>query len=307
MLTLKTILEGAGFSVVVSFPASIPGGKKILKTAKNHDLEIIQGDRRGGDFFAGDFIPDFILLNNDFTLGIPEALKDIRQPILPSPRLGWHKRKKHLHFKHYNQLATELAELLDVDPWILTIQSKLVQPVNFAEQEGIEHVAEAVDTMLREIEEKHKEYGFTDPPYLIVKNNTGTYGLGVLTIHSGKELLMLNRKRREEMSRGKEGALITEVLVQEGIPTSQLIQNFVGEPVLYAIGCRVIGGFIRIHPDKSDRESLNVPGSELRPFCLTAPEAKCECLKYPELFDVYSILMRLAILATGYEIQDLLQ
>ena len=54
-------------------------------------------------------------------------------------------------------------------------------------------------------------------------------------------------------------------------------------------------------------ESLDSLQIELRPFCLTAPDAKCECLKYPELFDVYSILMRIAILATGYEIQDLLR
>lgn len=307
VLALQGIIKNAGFETTISVPLEIPNGKKSLKTSSGNIVDIYQCKKVDDKLIISNgMIPDLIILNNDLTQGVPEDLKGITQPIFPPPDIGWHSRKKHIHFQFYNKLATELAELLDIDPWFLTIKSKEVADVNFATNTGIEEVSKAVDDILSFTQKKYRENGITIPPFAVIKHNSGTYGIGVITVHSGDELKNLNRKIRDKMSRGKGGTLISEVLVQEGIPTTKIFEDFVGETVLCAVGDEVVGGFMRTHSEKNERENLNVPGSEFKTLCLSDTSSTCDCLKDTKLCGIYKTIMRIAIQATGYELKELL-
>jgi hypothetical protein len=47
------------------------------------------------------------------------------------------------------------------------------------------------------------------------------------------------------------------VLVQEGVPTYERINDAVAEPVVYMIDRYVVGGFYRVHADRGIDENLN--------------------------------------------------
>lgn len=303
--TLKEIISTGGIEVFVSVPLEIPGGKKILKTANGNDLEIYSCKKIDNKLtLSNGEVPELIVLNNDLTQGLPEDLTGLEQQMLPPPDIGWHKRKKHKHFQYYNKLAEELANIIDVDPWHFTIDSKEVADISFSDNIGIDKVAATVDEVVNATKKKYQEYGIDKPPFAVIKHNSGTYGIGVVSVHSGDEVLSFNRKNREKMSKGKGGSVITEVLVQEGIPTTKVFQNFVGETVLSAIGDEVVGGALRLHRERSASESLNVPGSEFRPLCLSDTSSICDCLRDPKLGGIYKTIMRVAIYATGYEIKS---
>jgi hypothetical protein len=52
---------------------------------------------------------------------------------------------------------------------------------------------------------KYREHGIDDKPYVVVKADAGTYGMGVMTVKDASEVIGLNRKQRNKMSVVKEG------------------------------------------------------------------------------------------------------
>ena len=48
-----------------------------------------------------------------------------------------------------------------------------------------------------------------------------------------------------------------ELIIQEGVPTYERMNDAVAEPVVYMIDRYVVGGFYRLHGEKGSRESLN--------------------------------------------------
>ncbi|MBL7684745.1 MAG: glutamate--cysteine ligase, partial [Deltaproteobacteria bacterium] len=76
------------------------------------------------------WIPDLILSNNDFSSGIPEILQSTSIPIIPSPLLGWHRRKKSDHFKIYSEIATEIGDLIELDPWLFNSYHSQVDEID---------------------------------------------------------------------------------------------------------------------------------------------------------------------------------
>ena len=66
------------------------------------------------------------------------------------------------------------------------------------------------------------------------------------------------------MSVVKEGQQVTEVIIQEGVPTYERMNDAVAEPVVYMIDRYVVGGFYRVHAERGIDENLNAPGLELR-------------------------------------------
>ena len=96
--------------------------------------------------------------------------------------------------------------------------------------------------MLDIVKEKYKEYGISETPYVVVKADAGTYGMGVMTVRDADEVIALNRKQRNKMSVGKEGLEVSEVLIQEGVHTFETLNDAVAEPVIYMIDRYVVGG-----------------------------------------------------------------
>jgi glutamate--cysteine ligase len=64
----------------------------------------------------------------------------------------------------------------------------------------------------------------------------------------------------------KEGQQVTQVIIQEGVPTYERINDAVAEPVVYMIDRYVVGGFYRVHAERGIDENLNAPGASFVPL-----------------------------------------
>src|SRR5690606_5057957 len=112
------------------------------------------------------------------------------------------------------------------------------------------------DALLAKIRRKYKEYGIQEKPFIIVKADAGTYGMGIMTVRDAKELADLNRKTRNKMSVTKDGLPVSEVILQEGVPTYERVNDAVAEPVVYMIDRYVVGGFYRVNAQRGADENL---------------------------------------------------
>ncbi|TMH00067.1 MAG: PEP-CTERM sorting domain-containing protein, partial [Betaproteobacteria bacterium] len=100
----------------------------------------------------------------------------------------------------------------------------------------------------------------------VVKADNGTYGMGIMTVRDAKELDEINRRTRNKMSVVKDGQEVTEVIIQEGVPTYERMNDAVAEPVVYMIDRYVVGGFYRVHAERGIDENLNAPGASFVPL-----------------------------------------
>jgi glutamate--cysteine ligase len=306
---LHHILENAGYQVELGWYGEMPEGTSgdhvRLRSASGKELEARPIRIDAGVVSTGAFVPDFILLNNDFSAGYPEPLDAVTQPILPSHALGWHTRRKSDHFEHYNRLAAEFASIAGIDPWIIQVDTEAVDGVNFNEEKGVEQVAQAVDRILSRSREAYARHQVAEDPFVFVKNNSGTYGMGIMVAKSADELRHMNRRTKNKMSVGKNHRAIESVVVQEGIPTATLVDRLAAEPVIYLFGCELIGGFLRTNTERGTEENLNSPGMVFRKLCMSdlrRPPEDDEPGGEPLLERVYGSIARISALATGVEL-----
>lgn len=315
---LSQILRDAGFETRIGWYGPLPQGVDPsanvirLKSATEKEIDAYPIQIQGSVLSAGDFVPDLIILNNDFSSGYPLPLDPVTQPIVPSHTLGWHTRKKSEHFRYYNELAGEFAKIIDIDPWIIQIDSEEVDHVNFNEGIGADRVVEATEKMFRRVQAGYDAHGVKQKPFIFVKNNSGTYGMGIMVVHSVDELKQMNRRTKNKMSVGKNRQTIESVIVQEGIPTATLVDRLAAEPVIYLSGCELIGGFLRTNTEKNTEENLNSTGMVFRKLCMSdlrKPdeeefEDEKEKEKEPVLELVYGSIARISALATGRELKN---
>ncbi|MCM2277743.1 MAG: glutamate--cysteine ligase [Oligoflexia bacterium] len=307
---LRQIIRDAGLEVELGWydPAAAAGTEPatpvtlVSATEKSLLARPLRID--AGVVSAGGFVPDLVLLNNDFSGGYPEPLDAVTQPIIPSHALGWHTRKKSEHFRHYNALAAEFARIVGVDPWLIQIETEEVAPVNFNEEQGIEEVARSAERILAETREAYKARGISRRPFVFAKNNAGTYGMGILVAHSADEIRQLNRRGKNKMSVGKNRMVIQSVAVQEGVPTATLVDRLAAEPVIYLVGGELIGGFLRTNTERGEEDNLNAQGMVFKKLCMSdlrEPEPG-EAGDEPLLELVYGSIARISALATGKEL-----
>ena len=273
---LAGILRNAGFEVRIgSLNPEITEAVE-LETALGNRLTIEPLLRtRGRVHLADGFSPCFVLLNNDLSAGVPEILQDISQTVLPPLHGGWTTRRKTEHFAAYNSIAAEFAELLGIDEWQINPYFEKIGGLNFQEREGEDALAAAVERVLVKIQAKYDEKGITDQPFVIVKADAGTYGMGVMSVKSADEVRGLNRKNRNKMAKVKEGLEVSEVIVQEGIYTYETLNGAVCEPVVYMMDRFVIGGFFRVHEGRGADENLNAGGMVFVPLNHSIPTTGC--------------------------------
>lgn len=255
-----------------------------------------------------DFDPCAVLLNNDLSAGVPSILENLHEQfVIPPLHAGWHVRRKSRHFAAYRHVAKEFAELLGIDPWLLDPEFEVCGQVNFHEKNGMDCLAANVDALLYRIRAKHKEYGIQATPFVIVKADAGTYGMGIMTVKDAGEVKDLNRRQRNKMAVVKEGLQVTEVIIQEGVPTFERVDAGVAEPVVYMIDRYVVGGFYRVNAQRGIDENLNAPGMHFLPLafdcgcslpnCTLGPDAP------PNRFYAYGVVARLALLAAARELE----
>ncbi|WP_027469669.1 glutamate--cysteine ligase [Deefgea rivuli] len=264
--------------------------------------------RKGNRVGLADFDPCVVLLNNDLSAGIPPLLENIEQTLLPPLHAGWSTRTKTQHFTAYDRVVNEFAELIGIDPWVVNPYFDHVDGLDFQSREGEEKLAATVDTMIAKIQLKYAEHGIAQTPFVIVKANAGTYGMGIMSVKSGEELLGLNRKQRNKMSVIKEGVTVHDVIVQEGVPTMEIVDDGVAEPVVYMLDRFVIGGFYRVHTGRGIDENLNAPGMHFKPLAFATPLSTPDCDGSPDCeanrFYAYGVVARLALLAASLELEQ---
>ena len=90
--------------------------------------------------------------------------------------------------------------------------------------------------------------------------------MGVISINSTDEILNLNRKKRNKLSVGKSSIPIKSLIIQEGIPTINTINQNSAEEVIYNVNGIPISGFYRTHNKKSNKEILNATGMSFKSF-----------------------------------------
>ena len=311
LATLQEIIAKAGFEVKLgsvmedmSEPLTVE-----LESGKSVFLEPLQ--RSEDQVSLGSFIPELIVLNNDLSSGRPAILESLQQTVTPSLGLGWSNRLKSVHFRHYQEIAAELGKHIGIDPWFIDPLFRNCGEIDFMQREGGSCLEKNVDALLKEIQQKYDEYDIKCRPYVIVKADSGTYGMGIMTVNSVDDIAELNRKQRTRMSTIKEGQKVSKVIIQEGVYTHETWgeKETVAEPVVYMIDHNVVGGFYRVHDARAANENLNSPGMRFEPLafddCCISPEKELDADAHPNRFYAYGVIARLALLAAARESEAL--
>jgi glutamate--cysteine ligase len=309
LATLQKIFYMAGLSVRlgslsndVTEPTEIelPGGDTVT-------LEPLHRSKRR--LGLKNFDPCTILLNNDLSAGVPGILEDLHeQYLLPPLHAGWSTRRKSTHFKAYEEVAKRFGKLLGMDPWLIHPMFTQCGSVDFAASAGLECLRSNTDALLTKIRRKYKEYGINEKPFVVVKADNGTGGMGIMTVRDVKDIDALTPAAKARMATAQGGRAVTEVIIQEGVLTNERINSAVAEPVVYMMDRYVVGGFYRIHADRGVDENLNAPGSSFVPLAfeqsaqLPQPGAKPGA-SVPNRFYMYGVIGRLAMLAASYELE----
>ena len=306
---LQRILRQTGLEVRIgSLSEEVREPARIeLPTGETLMLEPLVRD--GGKVGLAGFTPCAVLLNNDLSAGIPPILRDLEDQVLVPPlQAGWAIRRKSNHFAAYDVIAAEFAQMIDIDPWLINPAFGRCGEVNFHERAGEECLASNIGFVLGKMREKYREHGIEDTPYVVVKADAGTYGMGVMTVKDASEVRGLNRKQRNKMSVVKEGLEVSEVIIQEGVPTIELVDNAVAEPVVYMIDRYVVGGFYRVHTERARDENLNAPGMHFVPLAFAGSCNLPDCNETAvesaaNRFYAYGVIARLALLAAAVELE----
>lgn len=296
---LTSLLEEAGLEVAIGSLIATDAAIEVT-TSQGRVLAEQPLVRTGNSLHTADgFTPELILMNNDLTSGFPEILRGVTQPIAPRPGLGWHRRRKSIHFEAYEQLAKQFATDFAFDPWSISAEFQKCGLVDFGEKQGLECVALNVERVLHRMREKYAEYGIQDEPYVYVKSDSGTYGMGIMTVRGGEELFEINKKIRNKMNVIKEGVHNTEVIIQEGIPTIDRIEGGPAEPMVYLMNGIAVGGAFRVNSERDGENNLNASGMRFVGMCDENEQGHSPIT--PCHFGAYSIVSQLASLAAERE------
>ena len=286
---LSNLIEKAGFEVVVSKPDIKKNKFKNINSMLEYD----------------GFVPDAILLNNDLSNGIPEFLNGVKQVILPSKNIGWTMRSKTDHFNYYSDVCTNFSNLLGIDSWLIEPEFRNCGEINFKTKKGEDCLIYHAERLLNIISDKYEKYSINEKPYIMIKADSGTYGMGIISINDISQIKNLNRKQRNKMLSTKGNVLPDRVILQEGVYSFEetSISNNVAEPVIYSFSNYLIGGFYRTHENKKNNESLNSPGMIFQPIPLNdiciSPEFSQPIDSQTNKYYVYGVIARLAILAAA--------
>tara|TARA_R110000787_G_scaffold73921_10_gene164537 strand:- start:2531 stop:3829 length:1299 start_codon:yes stop_codon:yes gene_type:complete len=309
---LADMIQSAGYHLRIgTLIPEIKEATTIKLDISGRELVFEPIERHGDEIRVGDFRPCVVLLNNDLSSGIPPILEGIDQSIAPPLEAGWHARLKTQHFGYYRDTASDFAKVAEIDPWWVAPLFRNCGQINFMKREGEDCLVSNVELLLEDIAEKYAEYGIKEEPFVIIKADAGTYGMGVMTVRSADDVREMNRKARTHMASAKEGRDVTGAIIQEGVHTFETWgpDKHSAEPVVYMIDRCVVGGFYRVNEKRSNQENLNAPGMSFKPMPFEStcshPELDLAPDAAPNQFYAYGVVARLAAVAAAREIAGL--
>lgn len=298
---IKSILEKQGFDIRVGIvdDGFTESEVSFISQTKNEIVAHKVLQKKDCTVYTEGFTPDVILINNDFSEECPKSLRNIRQPVLPPIEIGWHTRRKDIHFHFYNKLAGELATILDIDPWHISIETRFEKGIDFDDPDDRERASVTADLLLKVLNQQYSERGLKYSPSIFVKSNSGTYGMAVISVDKAEKIKNLNSKNRKKMRVAKGGVVVKDVVLQEGIPTSLTMNGgSTAEPVIYMVDCKVGGMFYRVNKGKDAFSNLNSSGMEF---------VKYDHSNGNDISPVFALISQIATIATGYEIEKVIE
>lgn len=298
---IKNVLEKAGFEVEAGIvDEEFERDEASFEAANGHTITAYKVfQKEDYTVYIENFTPDIILINNDFSEECPKSLRNIRQPVVPPIEIGWHTRRKDVHFYFYNKLAAEIAEILQIDPWHISIETKFEKGVDFDNPDDRERVSLDAAEMIENIKSSYLKRDIDYQPSIFVKSNSGTYGMAVISADDPEKIRNLNSKNRKKMRVSKGSMDVKDVVVQEGIPTSlKMNGGSSAEPVLYLVNGNVAGMFYRVNRGKDEISNLNSGGMEF---------VKYDHVNQNGIPGIFSVLSRVATVAAGYEIEKVIE
>ena len=75
-------------------------------------------------------------------------------------------------------MAKRFGKLLGMDHWLIHPMFSQCGEVDFNETQGLECVRSHADALLTKVRRKYKEYGINEKPFVVIKADNGTGGMG---------------------------------------------------------------------------------------------------------------------------------
>lgn len=290
LLTIYKILIDIGVHVTIGSPQL--NGYSLLEGLSSdlsiEDVKITADD----SLIVEDVLPDLILLNHDLTGGLLGGLNSIVEPPI---NVGWQQRRKSDHYRNLMPLISDLASIMDVDEWLFSPMWTVCEDNCLEFEECRIILAAQINNMIDGLGEKYAEYGIEADPVIYVKNDRGTYGLGILAINKGEQILNLSRRSMKKLTYGKGGNNAENFLIQEGIPTSLKMDGAPMEPVGYTIGGAISSWFYRVNHDRDEMGNLNSPAARFIDDTKLSPNLVKRMDKSSELYNLIASLSYLAM------------
>ena len=290
--SIKSMIEQAGFSCTVGSPDLNEFGA-LNGLSGPLLLQSVRVDETGELEVDGDH-PDLILLNNDLTDGAIPGVQSTN--ITPPPHMGWFRRRKSHHYEMLKPYVDEMASLLSIDPWHLMPDWFVSQNKCLTEEACKIKLAEEIDEFLDGLREKYATLGIDREPTIVMKNDSGTYGLGIMMLTAGEQILNLSNRKANKLRYAKGGAEVENFLIQEGIPTALATETGETlEPVVYLVDGEAASWFYRINAKKSDMDNLNSPSARFENY------EDAENPHIREAHGWHALVAELSMLAMGAE------
>jgi len=304
---LVQIFTHAGLNVRLGSADPGLAAPQVLKAPDGGELVVEPLLRQRTRLGLKDFDPCTILLNDDLRAGVPRALQNLyEQYLLPPLHAGWATRRKSRHFRSYEEVAKKFSKLMGMDPWLINPMVAHCGEVDAGSEQGLECVRAHCETMLAKKRRKFKEYAIAERPFVVVKADVGGLGAGVLTVRDVRELDGERLQRALARPQGLEPG-VSEVIIQEGVPTCERIEDATAEPVVCTIDRYVVGGYYRVHDGRGSDESLQSPQARYVPLAFAEghllPARAKTGASAPNRFYMYGVIGRLAMLAAAYELE----
>jgi glutamate--cysteine ligase len=205
-------------------------------------------------------------------------------------------------------VAKKFAKLLGMDPWLIYPMTGTGGEVDFASGTGLDSLQTQADALLTKVRRKYKEYGINEKPFVVVKADTGSHGFSPFVVRDAKDLADPARRGRNHSATGDASTGPVSLIVQEGVPTYERVNDAVAEPVVYMIDRYVVGGFYRVHAERGVDDNLEAPGASYVPLAFAESHhlprrGDKPGVSAPNRFYMYGVIGRLAMLAASYELE----
>ncbi len=307
---LGNILAQAGYDVTLAtflYTIQTPTEETVnfteFKTATNQNVRIHSLQFLLNQIKKEKIQFDLIVVNNDLIGGTTPVFSEIHVPTYPSLKSNWHSRLKSDHFKHTRGFIHEFAQLIGCDPWRFSCYTDVVDNVNLVRDSDRSRMMDAASDLLRKIQTKYLEHKIQAKPFIHIRSDSGTSGIGVVSIGEPTEVSKLNRRGVTQFFKRRDTLVSDRYLLLEGIPNLLTSQRDVSEAIIYQISNNFVGGFYRSHGTEQNLATMENHVQQICPLKENNPA--CGVNYDNNILYLYRILSRIAGIAAEKEILEL--